>query len=574
MKHVLGIQNVVLSDGPNMCVQLDPKTKRLKVDGGGNYLMTLPLSDSSRRKMWGMNVEEELPLELIWTIIVGGLFHEIGHLISGEPVHTEALTNIIANVVNDANENNVIPNEWFGSIRYLNVLNQFFCTIHKDVKDLPMSDLRDQFQTLMSIANRYRINLSLPYNKQLVQTLPPNHPLARVFKRLKPVMEGCRREFSPQPKVLHAKRERLIDQYRKIVQKWYQNQPDEAKEQAGGKSLSDIMKGNSDSTGGNVPQENISLADAQDFAEKAKQEIDDTIKEDCESAISAGQYDEVEAKENKDRQVLVAVDEMDSCNNIDRLVQNLEFGVGHGTTSSPFPPAETDMKAIPDQNAVHDLRGIFKRLMFGRAYKGRKVDIIGRKLHSPNFYQVKLTDKPAILRDIGRVKTGVSRTDVVFCFDRSGSMRMDKRDVFSRKVMATFYAAVRPIRELSLVMYGFDRKIYPIKNDARVYYNIERNLTAKGGTDFPLAERVAIRTLERSTADRKLAILLTDGDVSGSYGLAGLKMKANQHNIRVIVLDVANGSAQDRKQHFHDVVFMKDIKTLLKELKKVARQRF
>lgn len=572
MEAVLDVSNVKLSDGARMCVELDPKKNRLKTTKG-RYHMVLPLSEKSQKEYFGklVNILSETSM---WSVLIGGLYHELGHLISGEPVYTDPVRGKISNVISDANENNTIPNAWFGSVRYLNTLNGLFKTM--DFADIEIQKpIKDQFMDLLHLANNYRISLAINYDGKNVHSLPDDHAFHDVFEEMKPVMEDSRRLWSADTKKIRRYRNKMINDLQKILDEWYEEHPEPEKE--GKESLSDHLPKIESTDLPSKLMSSMSSEKAKQIATAVSATVNEQTAEDMDQAVRAGDYEKAADEAKTEAEMITALHTEDERNGIDNLpwLQDQEInGGGHGDIGH-VPPIVAGIRARPDESIVHQLRSAFKRMIFSRTYKGRKIDITGRKLHAPNFYQVKTSDEPQIMRDIGKIKVDKDKTDVVLMFDRSGSMRGINSN-FCKEVMATFYAAIKPITDINLQMFGFDTRVLQIKDDARVFYNIDQALSAGGATSFKYAQRVALRSIEKSTAKRKIIVMLTDGDLSGSYGytLVQLQKHAKRNKVQVIVIDVGNGSAIKQKQYFDSVIFIRDCSTLLGAMKKIAGKKF
>lgn len=576
MERVLNMQSVYLMDGAEMCVYLDSsKNQLLRVKD--KYQMVLPLSEASRAIYFG-KLSANMTDDLIWALLIGGLYHELGHIISCEPVYTSPLKSKISNIISDANENNVIPNAWFGSVRYLNILNSICPQL--DVGDKVVDgSVISQFDILTHMANGYRSDLSILYKKKEVQELPKSHEFYDVFNEIVPIMRRARREWSERPKSMKRHRDKLIKELQSTLEKWYEAKPNEERE---GKSLEEQVDDGSGtpSTGDSSKSDfnSMSSKEAKDAAKAMAGAIDDNMKGDMDKAVAGGKYDEASDNKTSEKKSIEDIKKNDVIRGLDsNAALAPQGGDGHSNSgrAPEVPPVHEVRYARPIQDVVHELRSAFRRMIFGRSYKGRKIDIVGRKLHSPNFFQIKTTDTPKLLRDIGKVNTAETKTDIVLMFDRSGSMS-GINEQFAKQVMATIYAAIKPIKQMNLNMFGFKEDVSRIADNNNVYINIERYLSNAGCTNFISALRIALRSIEKSTAKRKIVIMLTDGSTREScgYTLEGLHMHAKRNNIQVIVIDVGSGSALSHREFFDSVVFIRAGKELLEQIKKISRKRF
>ncbi len=97
-------------------------------------------------------------------------------------------------------------------------------------------------------------------------------------------------------------------------------------------------------------------------------------------------------------------------------------------------------------------------------------------------------------------------------------------------------------------------------------------LKAKGGTDFPLALKVAINLVEKITVHKKIIFILTDGDVAGSDDPIELTKKASRKNIDVFVIAVEGSDYSELTNQFGKtkVIKIDRISELPFEIKKIV----
>jgi len=577
LERVLGVLNVNLCDGPFMGVELEPKSRLLKLVKG-KYQITLPLTEDSVIALWGVRTSGELQDELWWTILVASLFHELGHIISGEPIELSKFRRLMSNLVNDANENNVIPAEWFGATRYLQISNEFATALHGDLKDLPDGTVKERYQLLVRMAAIYRPMLGIVFGGGVIRELPDDHPLHDTFEDIKKVMHDCRRLFSPNRHTFFQQRSTLTNDLAAIFRKWYEEEKKNLVQGQSIPTLEEMSRG----VGPGEPLQRWAGGDGKLSPEELKSIVGQAadklakskIKEEFESSQASARYDQLREERQSEEELCRAVTKLDKRLNIEQYIPEDENDGGHGYTSIPPASNHTGI-ALPNKSAAFKLRLYFNRLMFARAYKGRYIDVEGRKLHAPNFYQVKTMplEKARIMQNITGVKTAISRTHAVFMFDRSGSMA-GSRSAICKKIMATFHKAIATIPELRLDMFGFGCEVYPIRNGKRdIYAEIDRALSADGGTNLPLAYRVGLKMLEHNQAERKLLVILTDGDTSGSYNIRDLKQMAERQKVQVICIVIGGGGMYERAA-FDNLVSVDNITKLPQEFSRVVLRRF
>ncbi len=82
-------------------------------------------------------------------------------------------------------------------------------------------------------------------------------------------------------------------------------------------------------------------------------------------------------------------------------------------------------------------------------------------------------------------------------------------------------------------------------------------LKAKGGTDFPLALKVAINLIETVAVYKKLIFILTDGDIAGSDDSTELVKVAYRKNIDGLIIIVQESDYSELASQFGNTKVIK-----------------
>jgi hypothetical protein len=104
-----------------------------------------------------------------------------------------------------------------------------------------------------------------------------------------------------------------------------------------------------------------------------------------------------------------------------------------GDLGSRITKEETDIQTKPvnvNRELSRKLKLALKPLLFERSLARRKPSIIGTTFAPSRFHEIKTQpEKPRIRKNILRAGKAVVETEIILCFDRSGSMNGDKEEV-------------------------------------------------------------------------------------------------------------------------------------------------
>jgi uncharacterized protein with von Willebrand factor type A (vWA) domain len=159
-----------------------------------------------------------------------------------------------------------------------------------------------------------------------------------------------------------------------------------------------------------------------------------------------------------------------------------------------------------DEAIVARLRKAIQPLLFERSIKRRTPSTKGTKFSPSHFHQIKTNPKqPKIKKEVRKISRALDETEIILCFDRSGSMTGEKEET-TKKVAATLYKAITTTPKAKIQIIGFDDKVVQIKRSKpepinQVLKKINTGLTARGGTNLPQALLYAIKTIKDSTTN-------------------------------------------------------------------------
>jgi len=522
--NVLGFGAVEIIDAPEAAV-LIKDGQLLRIDG--RYQMKLPVSEESFLQVFGKGADQ-LSIQQKAMLLFGLIYHEIGHLISGEPLTTSRGFHVIYNIINDANENTILPAYWLGSIHYLQMVNDLMFHRVPDLGELPENDSLSLLKKLLTAMTVYRPCVCFKYDGEVAYSFPVGHPLSDIWFKVKQQLRRARKEYSLDEVEMERIRLEIINETIQVMKEWWK---DDGHEDETGLSLEEALEklhpevqpqaflasGSGDSD----------LSDMIQIPEDVGKDIDKLIR-DVARTIAEEQLSERSLED-----YLQEADEKSSR--------------GHGTGS--VRPSVASEPWPVDTRVAHELRNKMRRITFVRRHDRRHAEVTGNKLHPANFYQIKTNpEAPRIFRARTRIREAPVLTEFYFMMDRSGSMRGDREDV-CRDIMATFYEALRLDRQVRLNIAGFDTEVYEvdITNNAQyVLRQIAGYLKSGGGTDYPKAMRHALGVLERSSAEKKVLVMLTDGDLkSNAYDPFLLYHYAKLRGIHVITIKLGSPIGTD-----------------------------
>lgn len=532
VRRVIGI-DVILDDSPQPC---SVNTEKPRIE--------LPMTRESLGLFLGEELVDQAPVELLFSIAVGLAYHEAAHLLSGEK-HVEP--HLLDNIICDSNDFNFVPGAWKGSMPFTICLVNTTYLQATNLNNLPLGTRNDKLQALIHLAITYLRKLRIKVRGKDARSLEQGHPLSPYFERIKPIMREAR-------KAPVEDRPKLVKELYEILKDFWED----SKPQHGpnGQSLDDALNG--------MRQEITITLTAQDLAKLARD-----LKNSGGLARIAGELKRVV--------ISVAVQEANEEKKKDQAALKKLQAVGSG---SSLDMAEPDPQAEP-ATANHDvagkLRQALKPLLFERSIARRKPSFTGSRFAPSRFHEIKTRpDGPRLRKEVLRTGRAPVETEIILCFDRSGSMSGEKEAV-AKEVAATFHEALKTVTQARLAILGFDTEVNLIKGSGKgfgceVLARIGSGLTARGGTDFPLALHEALRQAGKSTARKKLVVMLTDGDINGQIDLDDLLRFARQSKTEIITIGVQGSDKDILQQELGktQVVYVEDIHALPEEMRRLA----
>jgi uncharacterized protein with von Willebrand factor type A (vWA) domain len=225
-------------------------------------------------------------------------------------------------------------------------------------------------------------------------------------------------------------------------------------------------------------------------------------------------------------------------------------------------------------------RGLDRFLILNneRSLKRRRASVVGTSFSPSHFHQIKTNPDSAKIRKANlRIQRGLDEVVIALVFDRSGSMASGKKETVAQQTAAIFYKALCSIPKAQIYLLGFNDVPVIVKGRHQlslttVPRRIPLALKAKGGTDFPLALKVAINLLEKITGYKKIIFTLTDGDVVGSDDPSELLKEAIRRNIDVFITAVEGSDYLELTSQFGktNVIKIDHISDLPFQIKKLV----
>lgn len=233
-----------------------------------------------------------------------------------------------------------------------------------------------------------------------------------------------------------------------------------------------------------------------------------------------------------------------------------------------------------EESIVNFLRKNLKLRLFERAVARRKASVVGVKFSPGHFHEIKTNpENPRIRQEVKRIGKNPVETELILCFDRSGSMSGKKEQV-AQEIAAILYKALSSIPRANIKIIGFDHLPIIIIGKRKlplgvVLRRIPTGLYARGGTNFPMGLRESLRILEKSPAHKKIIFMLTDGDFYGAPSAEELLHLAKNLNIEVFCIGVEGSDKYEIGHIFgkKNSLYVSDIKKLPEEIRKITLSR-
>ncbi|MCK4351807.1 VWA domain-containing protein [candidate division WOR-3 bacterium] len=535
LRRVIGI-DIPLRDSPAPAYVYKPKIE-----------LHLPVSKSSLGEFLGKDFVKSASRELLFSILIGLAYHEVAHAKSGEiEVKPHSLNNLIC----DSNDFNFVPQTWPGSIPFTLALTNIIYRQGKDLKGRSLKTRKDKLEALLDLAVTFMRKLRVKYDGKDVRSLPQDHELFDIFEQLKPIMIEAR-------KAEVKKRPGLVLRLYKALEKFWvkekkQTSPTKAPSKSGTGSLNKAL-------------ESVSVPMKGKLTKKDAKEMQEQAERNPEFEKIRNQLKEIKDKVREEKE-----------QEIEKQVEGW-LGELHEIEEVKEESAETPRI---DESLVSVLRREIRPLLFKRTLARRAPSVSGTKFAPERFYEIKTNpEEPRITKDTKRIGRLIDETEVVFCFDRSGSMMGNKEKV-CQQIAATLYKALSTIPRVRVQIIGFDdgpcliKGTRPLSMDT-VLRRIPIGLCARGGTNLPLALKEALNRAKKSLTNKQLVIILTDGDLRGEMNATDLALWAKRHSIDLVCIGVEENNASELKRKFgaSNVLYVEDIRNLAKEMRRVVQRR-
>ncbi len=487
----------------------------------------LPVSEQTLSDFLGEEFVKKASQELLFSIVIGFAYHECGHILSGENHRLQPLA--LNNLICEANDFTFVPNRWPGSIPY--TLTAVNVTYHQmeDIDNLPLETNRDKLSVLFLMVLMFLRKLRIKYKQKEVRKLPEDHPLHDYFERLKPILVEARRcKVEERPALLKS----LFSIFQDF---WVE--PNEV--------IQLVLEEAERASRLRVPLSGEEAARLESQIQKAGIQKD---------LVFIGEEIRKEGKSEK---------------------SSLSIKRNHSVEEI----VEREKKPKVDEKLAGEVRRILRPLFFSRTIARRTASVVGSSFHPGRFYEIKTRPGNArIHRDVLRIKRQIDESLVILCFDRSGSMGCDGKSQVCQEVAATMYTALVAIPRCEIKLLGFNEDVARIKEGkslSGVLSSIPVALSPEGGTNLPLALHECLKMAKEVKAQTKLIVMLTDGDITGTYAIRDLLEQAHRLSIEVICIGIQGSDLKDLVSAFgyRNVVYVKDARRLGKELKRVIVKR-
>lgn len=484
-------------------------------------IIELPMTKETLGEFLGEDFVDHAPVELLFAIVVGLAYHEAAHLKSGEP-HVQP--HILDNVINDANDFTFVPDTWKGAMSFTISLINMTYRQGMDLGHVPQTTREEKLQTLIHLAVTYMRKLRIRNNGKDVRSIPDKHELAAYFARITPIVRAAR-------KVPVTKRPDLVKQLYEVLKDFWDNSQAPCER---GMTLDQALDQSN-------PMISIELS-AKDAASLKK------------SLEKLGTIQKAAGELTRTLHAVIRIEQEEEKKQTQEAMKRIaELGDLGSQLGEAQPDPDADPVSI-DHGIVRKLRQTLRPLLQDRAISRRTPAVVGSRFAPSRFHEIKTRpDEPRIRKEVKRIGKTSVETGIILCFDRSGSMSGDKEQT-CKEIAGSLYEAIRGIPQASTSIMGFDTTVDMIidtKNGSReqAMKRIASGLSARGGTNFPLAFYQAIIKAIKKTARKKIITMLTDGDITGNIHIDDLVRFADHHQLHVMVIGI-QGSDEERIQHW------------------------
>ncbi len=533
VKRVIGLK-VTLNDSPQPC-SINTETPNIE----------LPMSKETLGMFLGPEFVEHAPVELLFSIVIGLAYHEAAHLMSGEK-HVEP--HLLDNIINDSNDFTYVPEQWKGSMPFtLSLINTTYRQ-GTDFKNIPINTCEEKLQALIHLSVTYMRKLRINNNGKDIRNLPKNHELIPYFERIKKIMRATRKaDVKNRPNLVKQLHKVLKDFWKKIHNGKPQKQ-----------SLEEAL---------NAAQPEIRIKLTKEDVKKLKQILETT-----------GAIQKITGELKRTAHAVVIIEKQEAVKKDGEALKRIQDLKDLG---SRITPEEPDIRTKPvnvNRELARKLKLALKPLLFERSLTRRKPSVIGTKFSPSRFHEIKTQpEKPRIRKNIIRTGKAIVETEIILCFDRSGSMNGDKEEI-CKEVAGTFFTALETIPQAKIQILGFDTEVNLIKGNghsksSNTLSKIASGLSARGGTDFTLALYHTLTTIEKSRAHKKIIFMLTDGDIRGTLNIDDLRRYAKHLNTNIITIGIMGSDETMLRETLgkDNVIYIEDIRTLPNVLRKKAQ---
>jgi uncharacterized protein with von Willebrand factor type A (vWA) domain len=533
VKRVIGI-NIILNDSPQPCSINTEKP-----------IIELPMTLETLGMLLGQEFVEHAPVELLFSIVIGLAYHEAAHLMSGEK-HVEP--HLLDNIINDSNDFTFVPKQWKGSMPFTISLINTTYQQGMDFKGVPVSTSDEKLQALIHLSVTYMRKLRINHNGKDIRNLPQNNELTPYFEKIKTIMRATRKaDVKDRPDLVKQLHEVLKDFWDSITKGQPQQQ-----------SLEEALS---------ASQPEIRIELTKEDVKKLKHILE-----------KSGAIKKIAGELKRTAHAVVIIEKQEEAKKGTEALKRIK---SLGDLGSRITTEEPDIQTKPinvNRELSRKLKLALKPLLFERSLARRKPSIVGTTFAPSRFHEIKTQpEKPRIRKNILRAGKAIVETEIILCFDRSGSMNGDKEKV-CKEVAGTFCMAIESIPQAKIQILGFDTEVNLIKGNKNVrstnmLSKIATGLSARGGTDFTLALYHALTTIEKSRAHKKIVFMLTDGDINGMLNIDDLLRYAKHLNTNVLTIGIMGSDETMLRETLgkDNVIYIEDIHTLPNVLRKKAQ---